>query len=73
MKLWPSLLGMTFAAPSKRSFRRFPTSRNGGILRQQVRIAQDPDSPWHLQSVLIKFFTAWNSEFQKESETYFLK
>jgi hypothetical protein len=60
MKLWPSLLGITFAAPSKRSLRRLPTSRKGGILRQQVRIAQDPDRPWHLQSVLMKFFTACN-------------
>lgn len=63
MKRCPSLLGITLAAPSNLSFSRFPTSRKGGILLQHVLRVQEPESPWHLHSVRIKFFTACKQSF----------
>lgn len=51
--------GMTLAAPSNFSFRRVATSRKRGSLRQQVRNVHEPDKPWHLHSVRMKFLTAF--------------
>lgn len=39
-----------------------PMTRNGGRLFQQVFIAQDPLTPWHLQSVRNRFFTIWTDD-----------
>lgn len=39
-----------------------PITRNGGKLFQQVLIAHDPLTPWHLQSVRSRFFTIWSND-----------
>ena len=59
---WKWLPGITLAAPSNFSLSLVATSWKMGNLRQQVRSVHDPDSPWHLHSVRIKFLTAWKNE-----------
>lgn len=48
----------TLTAESWRSFNTWPVSRNGESCFQQVRTAQEPDTPWHLHVVLRPLFTA---------------
>lgn len=50
---FPSFPAVTLAAPSNLSFSLVPTSRNKGSLRQHVFSVQEPDMPWHLQTVLM--------------------
>lgn len=58
IKLSPSLLAITFAAPSNLSLSLSPISLKVGILHQQVLKVHDPESPWHLHSTLKWFLIA---------------
>lgn len=65
IKLSPflSFMGCTYRARLYFFIRTSPIARNGGRLFQQVFIAQEPETPWHLQSVLSRFLTIcvrWN-------------
>lgn len=59
IKLSPflSFMGCTYRARLYFFIRTSPIARKGGKLFQQVFIAHDPDTPWHLQSVLKRFLT----------------
>lgn len=54
------LLTCTRDAPSKRSFRLSPTTRNVGSLIQHVFTEHEPLIPWHLQSSRISVWTCCN-------------
>lgn len=51
INLSPLLLIITLIAPSKRAFKRSPTSLKWGIFFQHVFTEQEPERPWHLHSV----------------------
>lgn len=68
IKLSPflSFMGCTYRARLYFFIRTSPIDRNGGKLFQHVFIAQEPDTPWHLQSVLRRFLTiCWQTKTAK--------
>jgi hypothetical protein len=65
IKDFPSFPGITCTAPSNFILRSSPISRNDGTFCQQVFNVQEPESPWHLQTNFILFFTACKKRMNK--------